>query len=117
MTHVHPAHASSEEVGERFELLATGAKEYAVVLIGLDGRLICWNVGAEHVFGYQSHEVVGQHFSRFFSTQDVLTGLPEHELQTALADGHAESSCWQVRKDGSRFWCRQAGAVVRTSAP
>ncbi len=106
MSPVHPAHASSQEMGARFDLLATGAKEYAIVLIGLDGHLICWNIGAEHVFGYQSHEIIGQHFSRFFSTEDVLTGLPEHELKTALTDGHAESNCWQLRKDGTRFWCR-----------
>jgi len=93
-------------MGERFDLLATGAKEYAIVLMGLDGRLICWNVGAERVFGYQSHEIIGQHFSRFYSPDDVLTGLPEQELKTAFTDGHAESNCWQVRKDGTRFWCR-----------
>jgi len=97
---------SSDEVEQRFDLLATDAKEYAVFLIGLDGKLLCWNTGAERLFGYQSSEIIGQHFSRFFSPEDILTGLPEHELKTAFADGHAESSCWQLRKDGSRFLCR-----------
>src|SRR4029078_1223187 len=90
MSPVHPAHASSEEMRDRFDLLASGAKEYAIVLIGLDGRLICWNVGAERVFGYQSPEIIRQHFSRFYSPEDVLTGVPEQELKTALADGHVE---------------------------
>jgi PAS domain S-box-containing protein len=97
---------SPQEMGERFDLLASDAKEYAVFLVGLDGRLLCWNAGAESLFGYQSHEIVGQHFSRFFSAEDVLTGQPEHDLQAALAGGRADGDCWQVRKDGSRFWCR-----------
>ena len=74
---------SSQEMGKRFDLLATDAKEYAVFLVGLEGRLLCWNAGAERIFGYHSHEIIGQHFSRFFSPEDVLTGLPEHELKTA----------------------------------
>ena len=97
---------SSQEMGERFDLLATDAKEYAVFLVGLDGHLLCWNAGAERIFGYQSNEIIGQHFSRFFSPEDILTGQPEHELKTALADGRADSNCWQVRKDGTRFWCQ-----------
>jgi PAS domain S-box-containing protein len=93
-------------MGEQFDLLATDAKEYAVFLVGLGGHLLCWNSGAEHIFGYQSDEIIGQHFSRFSSPEDILTGQPEHELQTALAYGQANSNCWQVRKDGTRFWCQ-----------
>jgi PAS domain S-box-containing protein len=91
---------------ERFDLLAADAQEYAIYLVGLDGNLLCWNAGAERVFGYLSHEVIGLHFSRFFSPEDILTGQPEHELKTALDDGRADSTCWQVRKDESRFWCK-----------
>ena len=97
---------SSQELGERFDLLATDAKEYAVFLVGLDGNLLCWNAGAERIFGYQSSEVMGKHFSRFFSPEDVRSGQPEHEIETALAHGRADSNCWQVRKDGTRFWCQ-----------
>ncbi len=97
---------SPQEMGERFDLLATDAKEYAVFLVGLDGKLLCWNAGAERIFGFSSSEIIGQHFSRFFSAEDVFTGQPEHELQTALADGRAVGNCWQVRKDGARFWCQ-----------
>jgi len=106
MTSNAPGGPSSQELAERFNLLATDAKEYALFLVGLDGRLLCWNAGAERMFGYHSSEIIGQHFSRFFSREDTLTGHPEHELNTALADGHAEGNCWQVRKDGTRFWCR-----------
>ena len=97
---------SSQEMGERFDLLATDAKEYAVFLVGLDGHLLCWNAGAERIFGFQSDEVIGQHFSRFFTPEDIRAGQPEHELKSALADGRADSVCWQVRKDGTRFWCQ-----------
>src|SRR5580692_8514842 len=79
---------SAEEIGERFDLLATDAKEYALFLIGLGGQIICWNPGAERLLGYPSSEIIGQHFSRFFTPEDVVTGEPEHELKTALAEGH-----------------------------
>ena len=100
------SHLSTQEMGERFDLLATDAKEYAVFLVGLGGHVLCWNSGAERIFGYPSSEIIGQHFSRFFSSEDILTGQPEHELETAAAHGRADSNCWQQRKDGTRFWCR-----------
>jgi PAS domain S-box-containing protein len=101
-----PSHLSTQQIDERFDLLANDAKEYAIFLIEQDGRLICWNPGAERLFGYQSSETIGQHFSRFFSPEDIVTGQPWHEIKTALAEGRADSVRWQVRKDGSRFWCR-----------
>lgn len=97
---------SSQEMGAQFDLLASDAKEYAVFLVGLGGHLLCWNAGAERIFGYQANEIIGQHFSCFFSPEGILTGQPEHELKTALADGRADSNCWQLRKDGTRFWSR-----------
>jgi PAS domain S-box-containing protein len=97
---------SSEELGERFDLLATESKEYALFLVNVSGHLICWNAGAERLFGYQANEVIGKHFSRFFAPEDIVTGQPEHELKTALEKGRADSLCWQVRKDGTRFWCQ-----------
>lgn len=87
-------------------MLAADAKEYAVFLMGLEGHVLCWNSGAERIFGYSSQEIIGKHFSRFFSPEDILTGQPEHELKGAQEDGHANSNCWQIRKDGTRFWCR-----------
>jgi PAS domain S-box-containing protein len=68
--------------------------------------MLCWNSGAARLFGYQSHEIVNEHFSRFFLPEDIISGLPEHEIKTALAGGHATSNCWQVRKDGTRFLCQ-----------
>lgn len=106
MNEDHLSRLSTQELEERFDLLATDAKEYAVFLVGLDGRLVCWNAGAERIFGYQSNEIIGQHFSRFFPPEDILTGRPEFELKTAMEAGRAVSNCWQLRKDGSRFFCQ-----------
>ncbi len=69
--------------------------------------------GAERLFGYQSSEIIGQHFSRLFSPEDIRNGQPEHELAAALAEGRADSVRWQLRKDGSRFWCRSTVTPLR----
>jgi PAS domain S-box-containing protein len=98
--------ASPEELAGRFGLLAAGAREYALYLVDLDGRLLCWNLGAERLFGYQANEVAGKHFSRFFLAEDIRTGQPEYELKAALEEGQSHSVRWQVRKDGSQFWCQ-----------
>jgi PAS domain S-box-containing protein len=106
MTPPDTTNASPDELDQRFDLLAADAVEYALFLVDPGGRLICWNLGAERLFGYRSDEVVGQHFSRFFSPEDVIAGQPEYELRTAREGGLAQSVRWQVRKDGSRFWCK-----------
>ena len=96
---------SREELGEQFDLLVADAREYALFLVAPDGRILCWNPGAERLFGYQSNEVVGEHFSRFFSADDIRSGQPEQELKAAHAEGRTDAVRWQVRKDGTRFWC------------
>jgi len=102
-----------EQLAERFDLLAADAKEYALFLLEPDGRLTCWNPGAERLFGYQATEVVGQHYSRFFSPEDIHSGQPEYELRHALSEGRTDSLRWQVRKDGTRFWCRATVTPLR----
>ena len=97
---------SAQEIEDRFDLLATDAKEYAVFLVGLGGHILCWNAGAERIFGFSSDEVIGQHFSRFFTPEGICAGEPEHEPKSALADGRTDNVCWQVRKDGTQFWCQ-----------
>src|SRR4029078_9275843 len=107
---------SSQEMEERFSLLATDAKEYAVFLVGLDGYILCLNAGAERIFGFSSDEVIGQHFSRLFTPEGIRAGEPEHELKSALADGRADNVCWQLRKDGTRFWCQAIGTAPLSEA-
>jgi PAS domain S-box-containing protein len=113
MNEAHLNNLSPQQLGERFDLLAADAMEYAIFLLGQDGRLLCWNPGAERLFGYQSKEIIGQHFSLLFSPEDILTGQPEHELKTARANGRADAVRWQVRKDGTRFWCKATVTPLR----
>src|SRR4051812_1095861 len=100
----HVGDLSSGELEQRFDLLATDAKEYAVFVIDPAGVLLCWNPGAERLFGYRPAEALGKHFSLFFSPEDIRSGQPEYELKTAAA-GHCSGDRWQLRKDGTRFWC------------
>jgi PAS domain S-box-containing protein len=97
---------TARELEGRFDLLVADVREYAIFLVEPGGHLLCWNPGAERIFGYRSDEIIGQHFSRFFSPEDVRNGQPEHELKTATAAGRAQSVRQQVRKDGTQFWCR-----------
>jgi len=106
MTTADETNLSPQELGERFDLLVADAREYAIYLVERDGRIRCWNPGAERLFGYSSPEIIGQHFSRLFSPEDVRSGQPEHELNAALDAGHSESIRWQIRKDGARLWCK-----------
>lgn len=73
----HDSDLTSSDLSRRFDLLATDAKEYAIFLMDPAGRLICWNVGAEHLFGCQSPEIIGQHLSRFFTSEGIIAGEPE----------------------------------------
>ena len=97
---------SPRQSEKRFTELATESKEYAVFLLNPEGHVICWNLGAERLFGYQTGAIIGKHFSLLFTPEDVNTGQPEHELTTALADGRSDSVRWQIRMDGTRFWCQ-----------
>jgi len=96
---------SRQEVEEHFDLLVADVREYAIFVVEPDGTIMCWNPGAERLLGYQSHEVVGQHFSRFFSDEDISSGQPEHELKASRAKGSTDAVRWHIRKDGTRFWC------------
>jgi PAS domain S-box-containing protein len=106
MTALDATRLSPQELGERFDLLVADVREYAIFLVSPDGSIRCWNPGAERLFGYSSPEIIGQHFSRLFSPEDVCNGQPEYELKAALDMGHAASIRWQIRKDGTRFWCQ-----------
>jgi two-component system sensor kinase FixL len=97
------------ESEERFRLLVSTVKDYAIFWIDLEGRVMSWNAGAEHIKGYRPEEIVGQHFSRFFTAEDIAAGKPEQGLQMALAQGRYEEEGWRVRKDGSKF---QASALI-----
>ncbi len=97
------AQRALQESEERFRLLLHGVKDYAIVMLDADGRVINWNAGAERIKGYTADEIVGKHFSTFYPREDVAAGRPERALQLAVTNGRYEEEGWRVRKDGSRF--------------
>jgi PAS domain S-box-containing protein len=89
---------------ERFRLLVDGAIDYAIFMLDPSGNVVSWNQGAERIKGYKADEVLGRHFSCFYSPEDLQNGKPERELQIATATGRYQESGWRIRKDGSRFY-------------
>jgi PAS domain S-box-containing protein len=92
------------ESERNFRLLVEGITDYAIYMIDPQGQIINWNAGARHIKGYETREVVGQHFSMFYTPEDRAADLPQKALQTALRDGHFVVEGWRIRKDGSRFF-------------
>jgi PAS domain S-box-containing protein len=92
------------ESEEKFRLLVTSVADYAIFLLNVDGTVASWNVGAERLKGYRADEIIGRHFSRFYSDEDRRAGVPANGLRSALENGRWESEGWRVRKDGSSFW-------------
>jgi PAS domain S-box-containing protein len=86
-----------------FRRLVDAVVDYAIFQIDPDGIIVTWNSGAERIKGYGADEVVGKHFSLFYTEEDRMAGLPARALQSAVRDGRFESEGWRVRKDGSRF--------------
>jgi PAS domain S-box-containing protein len=99
---------------ERFRLLVEGVKESALYMIDPAGRVLTWNSGAERIEGYRASEIVGQHFSRFYSEEDVRAGEHERQLEVASQEGTFEEEGWRVRKDGSRFWASVVITALRS---
>lgn len=97
----------------RYEQLVQSVVDYAIYMLDLSGTVVSWNPGAERIKGYRAEEVIGQHFSLFFTDQDRAEGRPEHLLHQALEQGVAQDEGWRVRKDGTQFWALAALDVVR----
>ena len=96
--------AALYESEQRFRLLVEGVRDAAIYMLDTTGRVSNWNSGAQLIKGYSADEIVGQHFSRFYTEEDRAAGEPERALQTALDEGKYEREAWRVRKDGSLFW-------------
>ena len=89
---------------ERFRLLVTNVKDYAIFMVGPDGRVESWNAGAQRIKGYEAGEIIGQPITRFYPAELVAQGRPWALLHEAAASGHVQDVGWRVRKDGSPFW-------------
>lgn len=104
------------ESEDRFRSLLDGIHDYAIFRLDGDGRVASWNVGAERIKGYTADEIIGQHYSRFYTPEDIENGKPAQELKTAISQGRSEDEGWRVRKDGSRFWANAVITVLRDAA-
>jgi PAS domain S-box-containing protein len=89
---------------EQFRLLVQSVTDYALYMLDSEGRVSSWNVGAERIKQYRAEEIVGEHFSRFYTASDLQKGEPQHALETARREGRFEKEGWRVRKDGTQFW-------------
>lgn len=92
------------ESEERSRLLIEGIRDYAIFMIGTDGHVTSWNIGAERITGYTSEQITGRHFSVFYLPQAIADKFPDYELKKAKENGRFEDEGWRLRKDGSTFW-------------
>ncbi|WP_230463355.1 GAF domain-containing hybrid sensor histidine kinase/response regulator [Sphingobium sp. Cam5-1] len=101
---IRAAFSELEQSERRFGLLVQGVTDYAMCMLDANGTITNWNAGAERIKGYTAHEIVGRHFSCFYTDPDQQAGMPAHTLQVAASAGRFEAEGWRVRKDGSEFW-------------
>ncbi len=92
------------ESERRFRLFVDGVTDYAIYMLDTAGVISNWNAGAERIKGYRADEIIGQHFSVFYSPEDRQKELPGRALMIANKEGRFEAEGWRIRKDGSRFW-------------
>ncbi|MDZ4021732.1 MULTISPECIES: two-component system sensor histidine kinase NtrB [Pseudomonas] len=97
----------------RYEQLVQAVVDYAIYMLDPDGHVVSWNAGAQRIKGYRADEVIGKHFSLFFTAEDCADGRPERLLRQALEQGVAQDEGWRVRKDGTQFWALAAMDVIR----
>jgi PAS domain S-box-containing protein len=111
------ARESSEEGDQPFadihRLLVESVQDYAIFVLDRSGHVATWNTGAQRIKGYLSEEIIGRHFSAFYSAEDVAARKPERELEIASEHGRVEDEGWRVRKDGTRFWANVVITALR----
>ena len=96
-----------------YQFLVEQAKDYALFVLDKDGRIMTWNLGAQRIKGYAPEEIIGRHFSAFYTREALDSGWPQHELKLASSEGRFEDEGWRVRKDGSRFWANVVITALR----
>ena len=98
---------------EEFRLLVLGVTDYAIYMLSPEGIVTNWNLGAQRIKGYAPEEIIGAHFSKFYTAEDREAGEPQKALATAHRDGRSEKEGWRLRKDGSRFWAHVVIDAIR----
>src|SRR6185295_8143818 len=101
---------------DQFHFLVDGVTDYAIYMLDPQGRITSWNAGARRIKGYEAGEIVGQHFSRFYTEEDRKEDMPGKALAIAAREGKYEAEAWRVRKDGGRFWASVVIDVLRDPA-
>jgi PAS domain S-box-containing protein len=110
------AETALRESEEQFRLLVQSVTDYALYQLSPEGTVSSWNAGAQRIKGYSAEEIIGQHFSRFYTPEDQEIELPRIALETATREGRFEKEGWRVRKDGSRFWAHVVIDPIRNHA-
>ena len=98
---------------ERFGLLVSAVVDYAIFMLDRDGRVMTWNEGAQRIKGYAANEIIGESFTRFYTSDDQAAKRPQHNLEVAAEKGAVQDEGWRVRKDGSRFWASVVITALR----
>jgi PAS domain S-box-containing protein len=106
------AHSTAEGTG-LYRLLVESVSDYAIFALDPTGHILSWNAGARRLKGYEPQEIIGRHFSTFYSPDDIAAGKPERELEDTARDGRVEDEGWRIRKDGSRFWANVIITALR----
>ncbi len=101
---------------QRFHQVVDAITDYAIFMLDPEGRVQTWNAGATKIKGYDASEIVGQHFSVFYTPEDRAAGKPGHNLEAVRRDGRHEDESWRVRKDGTRFWANVVLTALRDEA-
>ena len=116
MTERWEAERRALESEARFRQLVQGVVDYAIFHLDQEGIISSWNAGAERIKGYAANEVIGSHFSRFYTPEDREAGVPRQALATARSQGSFQAEGWRVRKDGTRFWASVVIDAIRNDA-
>ena len=113
LTERREAERQLRESQDQLRLLVQGVTDYALYMLDLEGRVSSWNAGAERIKGYSQEEILGHHFSRFYTDEEREAGVPSKGLRHATTEGRWETEGWRVRKDGSRFWAHVVIDAIR----
>jgi PAS domain S-box-containing protein len=98
---------------DQLHLLVEAVSDYAIFLLDVEGHVRTWNTGARRIKGYGADQIIGEHFSRFYTQEDLAGGKPAHSLEVAASEGRYEEEGWRVRRDGSRFWANVVITALR----
>jgi PAS domain S-box-containing protein len=107
------AQADLQRSEEQFRLLVQSVTDYAIYMLDPEGTVASWNLGAQRIKGYRPEDIIGQHFSTFYTDEDRLSHMPEQALEMAAQEGRFEKEGWRVRKDGTRFWANVIIDAIR----